>query len=135
MSLGVVTVRTAAMEAAFIEALRQRGNIAASCRAAGIARSTAYQWRDEDEAFAAKWQEALDEALDGLESELWRRGKEGVDKPVTYQGAITATYKEYSDTLALAIMKAHRPDKWSERIKSESTHAVTVKIEGPAADL
>lgn len=103
----------------FIEVLRETCNVSESARTAGIARRTVYEWRDADEAFADSWDEAEQEAADKLEREAWRRAVEGIDKPVTFQGEITATYKEYSDRMLELLLKAHRPEKFKDRVSSE----------------
>ena len=90
-----------------------------AARKIGLARSSVYEWRDADAAFAAAWSDAEQEAADKLEREAWRRAVDGVNKPVTFQGAITATYLEYSDRLLELLLKAHRPEKFKERVSSE----------------
>lgn len=113
------TSRTDRAREAFIATLRESCNVSEAARAAGIGRSTAYEWRDDDPEFAAAWDDAEQEAADKLEREAWRRAVEGTDKPVTFQGAITATYKEYSDRMLEILLKAHRPEKYVERFKGE----------------
>lgn len=104
----------------FIDALRETGNVTAAARAAGIDRSTAYRYRNKDTApareFAAAWDDALEEAIDSLEAEAWRRARDGVDHPVIYEGEITDTYKKYSDTLLIFLLKANRPQKYRDNI-------------------
>lgn len=134
MSKGRQTVRTAKVRETFLSTLAHACNVSEACRVAGIGRMTAYKWRDDDPVFAEAWQAAVDEAVDKLEREAWRRGVEGVEKPVTYQGEITTTYLEYSDRMLEILLKAHRPEKYVERVKNEVT-GVTVHIAGPAADL
>lgn len=135
MSKGRQTVRTDKARATFLATLTHACNVTEACRAAGIGRQTAYKWREDDAEFAEAWQAAVDEAVDKLEREAWRRGVEGIEKPVTYQGEITATYLEYSDRMLELLIKAHRPEKYVERTKSEVTGGITVHISGAAADL
>jgi len=115
------TVRTDRARATFLNTLRESCNVSESARAAGISRSAAYEWRDADADFAAAWLEAEEEAGDRLEREAWRRAVDGTDKPVMFQGRITDTYKEYSDRMLEILLKAHRPEKFVERVKSELT--------------
>jgi hypothetical protein len=135
MARGSVTVRTDKARETFLLALTNAGNVTAACRAAGIGKQTAYQWRQDEPAFADAWADALEEAVDGLEKEAWRRAVDGVDKPIVYQGVVTGTYREYSDRMLEILLKAHRPDKFIERTRSENLHAVAITIQGPAADL
>lgn len=115
------TKRTDRVEEKFLDVLRQTCNVTEAARTAGIGRRTAYEWRDADEAFRAAWDDAEQEAVDGLEREAWRRAKEGVPKPVTFQGKITDTYLEYSDRMMELLLKAHRPDKYKDRVTNEHT--------------
>ena len=111
------TVRTDRARERFIETLRESCNVSESARAAGISRRAAYDWRADDEAFAQEWADAEQEAADKLEREAWRRAVDGVDKPVTFQGVITDRYKEYSDKMLEILLKAHRPEKFTDRSK------------------
>jgi hypothetical protein len=88
----------------FIEALRNMGNVRASCQAVGIARKTAYRWRNKWKSFAADWDEALEDACDILEAEAWRRA-----------------VKEQSDRLLIFLLKAYRRDKFSEKQELDVT--------------
>lgn len=115
----------------FLAQLRLVPNVTKACDVAGIARITAYEHRSSFESFAAAWDDAIDEAIERLEYEMHRRAYEGTDKPVIYQGEITETYKEYSDTLAIFLAKAHRPDKYRERseVKTDGTLEIKIKYE------
>lgn len=94
-----------------------------------MSRQAAYEWREADAKFAAEWADAEQQAADKLEREAWRRAVEGTDKPVTFRGIVTDTYKEYSDRMLEILLKAHRPEKFVER--SRVDHGVTKE----AADL
>jgi hypothetical protein len=113
----------------FLDVLRETCNVSEAAKAAGIGRRTAYEWRDDNPEFAAAWHEAEQEAADRLEREAWRRGVEGVDKPVIHKGMITDTYLEYSDRMLELLLKAHRPEKFRERISTELSGGLTVTHE------
>lgn len=123
------TVRTDRAREKFLDALAQTCNVSESARQAGFSRRAAYDWRDADAEFAAAWDEAEQEAADKLEREAWRRAVEGTDKPVTFQGVITATYKEYSDKMLELLLKAHRGEKFKERSTTEVTGGMTVVMQ------
>ncbi len=110
----------------FLNELAQWPNVSRACRKAGISRQTAYSHRVEFPAFADDWEEAIETGLDRWEEETARRAFEGVDSPIIYQGQITGIFKEYSDTLAVTMLKAHRPEKYRER--SEVQQSGTLKI-------
>ena len=44
-----------------------------------------------------------------------RRAHDGVDKPIVYQGVVTDTYKEYSDSLLQMLMKGYKKEKYADR--------------------
>jgi hypothetical protein len=50
-----------------------------------------------------------------LEAECRRRGRDGVEDPVYYQGAVVGYHRRYSDACLLALLKAHRPDRFTGR--------------------
>ena len=104
---------------AFFAALAETANVTKACAAIAITRRTAYNWREADPEFAAGWDRAMKAAVLGLEDEAHRRAFEGVDKPVFYQGDECGTIREYSDTLAIFLLKAHNPEKYRENSKVE----------------
>lgn len=118
------TVRTPESRGAFIEALTTTASVTASCEIAGIARRSAYEWRDADPQFAADWDAALVRGTDALEDEAIRRARLGVDEPVFYQGEECGTVRKYSDTLLIFMLKARRPEIFREQIAV--THTVNV---------
>ena len=79
-------------------ALRAGKSIAAAARAAGIGRRTAYDWRDRDAAFAARWDEAWEIGTDCLEDLALKGAEEG------------------SERLLLALLKARRPDRYQRMV-------------------
>lgn len=102
---------------AFLETLRETGNVKFSCRQAGIARSKVYDARDKDEAFRQAWTDALNEALDQLEGVAFERARES------------------SDTLLIFLLKSHRPERYMEKTRSEITGKDGEPINLTLADL
>lgn len=85
----------------FIQQLRETCNVSHAARCAGIGRRTAYDWRDADADFAAEWDNAEQEAVDALELVARERAIDG------------------SDRMMEILLKAHRPEKYVERFKTE----------------
>lgn len=96
----------------FLAMLSQTGNVLAACRAAGVGRMTAYRYRERDRLFAEGWEEAIEESVDLAELECRRRGVQGYDRPVFYQGAQIGVVREHSDRCLLAYLAAKRPEEW-----------------------
>lgn len=99
---------------AFLKALSNSGNVLISCQAARVARKTVYRHRDRFPAFRKRWEDALEDSTDLLEDEARRRAATGIDKPIYYKGERVDTIKEYSDTLLIFLLKAHRPEKFRD---------------------
>lgn len=113
------TKRTPKKEAAFLDALRDGLSVTAACLDAGIARSSAYEWRAEDAGFRERWDDAVEEGTDRLEDEAQRRARDGVTEPVFYKGHRVGEVQRYSDTLMIFLLKARRPDKFKDRVANE----------------
>jgi len=75
----------------FLSALTVRGTVFHAAQAAGVSRQTAYRWRYEDREFASLWDEAIENAVDEVESTI-------------YQQAIGG-----NTLAAIFYLKAHRP--------------------------
>ena len=96
----------------FLEKLRESGNIRLSCTAAGVNRSTVYRWRDKWVTFADEWDEALDDAVDLLEGEAWRRARKN------------------SDRLLMYLLTAHRPEKYGDKVQVQNSGTLTIEVKG-----
>ena len=112
----------------FLQVLRETGNVSEAARCAGVARTTPYAWRDEDESYARSWADAEAEATDALEAEARRRAKDGWLEPVFYQGEQCGEVRKYSDTMLSLLLKAHSP-KFRDSVKIDAN--VTGRIDPP----
>jgi hypothetical protein len=103
----------------FLETLAKSPNVSAAARAAGVSRESAYKHRKADPDFALAWDDALAESTDELVGECYRRAREGVEEPVFHNGEECGSKLRFSDTLAIFLLKAHRPDVYVDRIKQD----------------
>lgn len=106
--------RTEKWKQIFIDELARSGNVLLSSRKAGVGRTSVYQTRKDDPAFADQWDDAIDEAVDLLEAVARGRAVNGTDKPVYQGGVQVGTIREYSDTLLIFLLKAHRPERFRD---------------------
>lgn len=97
------------------------GTIRAAAKVAQVNEWSHYAWMREDPDYAEAFGEAKLLALDRLKQEAIRRAVDGVDHPVTWQGEITDTYREYSDTLLIFLMKAGAPEVYRDNFTVEHT--------------
>lgn len=68
-----------------------------ACTAAGVSRVLAYNYRREDKAFEAAWNDAIEDGIDNAEAEAYRRGVTGFSEPLTHQGQISYETEKYLD--------------------------------------
>lgn len=90
---------------AFLQTLKETGNVLLSCRVAGISRKQAYLTRQRNAAFAAEWADCMDDAIDMLEAIAVQRAK------------------TVSDVLLIFLLKAHRPEVYRETVNLRIEHA------------
>src|SRR5215470_1081936 len=88
---------------------------AAAAAAVGAHRRTVMKWRDSDEEFTQRWNDAVEEGVDRLEAEAIRRARDGVKRPVFYMGQVVGYIHEYSDTLLKFLLEAKRPAVYRAR--------------------
>lgn len=128
--------RTPEKAIAFCAVLAETGNVSMAMRGAGLGRTALYEWRKEDPEFAKHWDEALMNGVEALEDEANRRAFHGTDEPVYYLGGQCGVVKRFSDTLAIFLLKAHKPLKYRERFEHTGKDGVpllapTIIIGGP----
>lgn len=112
---------TDAQKNTLLDAFARLGNLKRACDLTGISPASHYQWLRRDPAYLSAYEDAALEAADVLEAEAFRRGHDGTDKPVFYQGAQCGVVREYSDSLLTTLLKARRPDVFGDKIKQELT--------------
>jgi hypothetical protein len=89
----------------FLADLAEHCNVTHAAKVAKVDKATAYDHRKSDPAFAAAWEDAIESAIETLEYEVRKRAR------------------ETSDTLAIFLLKAHRPDRYRENRRTELTGA------------
>lgn len=85
----------------FLLTMRTSGNISQGCAAAGVSRSTALGWRRKFPRFAEAWNEALEDAIDVLEGEAWRRALAGSD--MLLWKLLSARRKDYAEKIEVSV--------------------------------
>jgi hypothetical protein len=98
----------------FLKVLAAGSTVTTAARTAGVGPRTVYDNRNRDKEFAAAWDDALEAGTDVLEEIALKRAA------------------EYSDVLLLALLKARRPDKYTDRQRLEH---VRVDLTGAQQEL
>lgn len=100
----------------FLRVLAETANLKLAVDAAGFKTTAAVnRLRKTDADFDAAVIEAAEAASDMIEAEAVRRGVQGVKKAVYYKGEIIDYEIVYSDSLLQTLLKAAKPDKYTER--------------------
>jgi hypothetical protein len=94
----------------YLKQLRKCGNITQSAKAANISRMAVYKAKKASTVFAREWEDALEEAVDSLEQEAWKRAKDSSDKLLQF------------------LLKAHRPDKYKDSHKHEISGKAGIEL-------
>jgi hypothetical protein len=100
--------RTRARQGAFLAAYANSSRIDLSAEAAGIARSTHYEWLKRDFEYPALFAEAEELAAATLMDETVRRARDGWDEPITVAGE-KVMVRRYSDRLMERLLEAKFP--------------------------
>lgn len=109
---------------AFLEAYREMGIIRRACEVVAVSRQTHYDWLNRSPAYSLAFQAAGDDAVEGIEAEVYRRAVKGVLKPVGwYKGKAGGKVREFSDLLLMFTLKALRPEKYRERVEIRGIYA------------
>ena len=98
-----------ARQQVFLATLRENPNVTEAAQAAGVSRTHAYTWRDPQEykdadAFAAAWDEAIEECCDKLEGVAFR---------------LATASPEPNPQLLWKLLQSYRPSRFKEQIRVE----------------
>lgn len=105
----------------FLKSFSMTANVRAACMAAGISRTSIYEWLEKDEQFSIRYRQAELDANDLIRAELFRRAVQGYEKPVVSMGKVVCVANEkgeskplmermYSDNLLSLLAKARMPE-------------------------
>jgi len=92
----------------FIAALREAPHVGLAAKAAGVSREICYRTRRDNPLFAEQWANALDDALDDLETVAFREAMRGNSQLIQF------------------LLKSHRKNMYSDTQRHE--HLVAGKI-------
>jgi hypothetical protein len=97
-----------AKEQQFLSILADTCNVSLAAAEAGVSVSQAYRRRKADAAFRGAWLEAIAAAYQKLELVLLERAFAGTEKIVRRKDGSEERLVEYSNQLALTLLKMHR---------------------------
>jgi hypothetical protein len=98
----------AAKERRFLEALATCCNVKLAARSAKVSTSAVYVRRTRNASFRVAWDGALATGYAQLELMMLERALHGVEKVVIARDGSRTLMREYSDRVALALLRMHR---------------------------
>jgi len=113
--------------AAFVEHLATAASPAAAATKVGRTLTSAYRLRATSQGFAADWLAAQEQALDAIEAAVAERALGGVRRTVK-RGTETIETVEFSDRLAMFLLKALRPEKF-DRVRGAKPAPAAAKFD------
>lgn len=118
--MGQVVRFTKERRKAFLKLLEQGVKVIDAAEKVGVAVTTTYTHRQQDEDFRQAWAAAKqlheDSVLDTIEHEIDRRGIEGWEEERYYEGQLCGYVRKFSDTLLMFRAKALAPAKYGDRV-------------------
>ena len=93
-----IPIRTSRTRDDFLTLIGNNYSIKRACETLEISRSAVHKWMREDEAFLAEYNDALENARDGVRDEVIRRGMRGVRRLRSMGGKVIVE-REYSDRM------------------------------------
>lgn len=107
-------------EGDFLQTFMDTGNLRYSASVARVGYNTVGRRRQDDPQFREAYALAKEMAVQTLEAAAWKRARDGIKrvKPIMYRGEKVGeeVVTEYSDTLMLALLRAHAPETYRETV-------------------
>lgn len=112
----------------FIGLLARTGRRVQTAKALGLSYGNICLHMRKDPEFAQGIEEALEMHREQIDTEIDRRGREGVIEDIYYQGTIVGQRTVFSDTLLLAYAKAHHP-AYRDRVQVDQIASADLGIQ------
>ncbi len=94
----------------FLELVAVEGpTVALHAHACGVSYGCVMDTKGLEPDFAERFEEAKQRYIGTLEKEIYRRGVEGVEEPIYYQGVQVGAVRRFSDRLLELHVKRHEP--------------------------
>ena len=89
----------------FLAALEKSRSVIHAAKRAGISRQSAYDRRDSDPVFAARWAKCVERNGSELYESAFNRALFGWEEPVYGAGGLVGKKRKYSDALTIFMLK------------------------------
>jgi hypothetical protein len=102
----------------FLHFLSRSGSVTFAAQQSKLDRRTVYRLKANDEAFAAQWDEALNLGIDRLQDDAMQRALNGTERHLWRNGRQVGSVLQYDNKLLQFLLRAHRPEIYSEKRQS-----------------
>ncbi len=102
----------------FLHFLGRSGSVTFAALQSKLDRRTVYRLKANDEAFAAQWDEALNLGIDRLQDDAMQRALNGTERHLWRNGKQVGSVLQYDNKLLQFLLRAHRPEIYSEKRQS-----------------
>lgn len=120
-------------KARYLELFSRSGQQSSCAYQVGVTTATIQAHTRKDPEFKAACGEALNRYRERIDGEIRRRGLEGVEEPVFFQGIVVGWLRKYSDQLLLAHAKRHVPE-YRDRVQADVNVTGGVLVVGGQAE-
>jgi hypothetical protein len=108
----------------FLAELRKYGILGDACRAARVSWDTIDKYRSEDAEFAARYSEALEEAVDRVEKQAMKIAGEGIRRPIYRKGELVGYQMEPEPGMIQFVLRTRRRDRYADKLEVNHSGAV-----------
>jgi hypothetical protein len=115
----------------FLKAFAIQGTKLHAAQSAHISRRTVDNWLKEDPEFREAFKIASEDSTDMIEHAVRVRAMAGVKRTVYYKGKPIGSETEFSDTCAIFLLKAYRPEKFRERYELTGAGGGPIEVSNP----
>ncbi|MDP2332844.1 MAG: hypothetical protein Q8M19_19325 [Reyranella sp.] len=102
----------------FLHFLSRSGSVTFAALQSRLDRRTVYRLRANDGQFAAQWDEALNLGIDRLQDDAMQRALNGTERHLWRNGKQVGSVLQYDNKLLQFLLRAHRPEIYSEKRQS-----------------
>lgn len=107
--------------------------MSAACIKARVSAEAVYRERNTKPDFAKAWDAAIQQGVESLESKVWDRAADGVPHGVWRNDANgnpvrVEVVREYSDSLAIVLLKAHAPHKYKDNMTLQNPDGTPLAV-------
>lgn len=112
----------------FLEGICRTNNITLVCNEMNISRIVIYAMKSTDPAFRQRLSDAQTIGIDSWEDSAAIRAFSGVERKVFNQGIHIDTVRDYSDSLAIAMLKGAKPERYATRTQNDTVIGGSIGI-------